>query len=117
MPAFAPIAKSPSVKALNNASYSGGYDPGSRFISNLRDVHPFEAYMTGGSSRGIVEINFDDGTTDMPDILFSTDESQEITIHTLSGQQVTRTIQRDFDAVWLQLPKGVYIVNGKKMIK
>lgn len=117
VPAFAPVAKSSSVKALNNANYSGGYDPGSRFISNLRDVHPFEAYMTGSSSRGIVEINFDDGTTDMPDILFSTDESREITIHTLSGQQVTRTIQRDFDAVWQQLPKGVYIVNGKKMIK
>jgi hypothetical protein len=117
VPAFAPVAKSSSVKALNNASYSGGYDPGSRFISNLRDVHPFEAYMTGSSSRGIIEINFDDGTTDMPDILFSSDESQEITIHTLSGQQVTRTIQRDFDAVWQQLPKGVYIINGKKMIK
>ena len=117
VPAFAPVAKSSSVKALNNVSYSGGYDPGSRFISNLRDVHPFEAYMTGSSSRGIVEINFDDGTTDMLDILFSTDESREITIHTLSGQQVTRTTQRDFDAVWQQLPKGFYIINGKKMIK
>ena len=117
VPAFAPVAKSSSVKALNNVSYSGGYDPGSRFISNLRDVHPFEAYMTGSSSRGIVEINFDDGTTDIPDILFSTDESQEITIHTLSGQQMVRTTQHDFDTVWQQLPKGIYIVNGKKWIK
>ena len=117
VPAFAPIAKSPSVKALNNASYSGGYDPGSRFIPNLRDVHPFEAYMTGSSSRGIVEINFDDSTTDMLDILLSSDESQEVTIHTLSGQHVTHTIQRDFNDVWLQLPKGIYIVNGKKWIK
>ena len=117
VPAFAPVAKSSSVKALNNASYSGGYDPGSRFIPNLRDVHPFEAYMTGSSTRGIIEISFDDGTTDMLDILLPTDESQEVTIHTLSGQQITRTTQRNFDAVWQQLPKGVYIINGKKWIK
>ena len=59
----------------------------------------------------------DDGTTDMFDILLPTDESQEVTIHTLSGLQITRTTQRDFDAVWQQLPKGVYIINGKKWIK
>ena len=53
----------------------------------------------------------------MFDILLSTDESQEVTIHTLSGQQITRISQRDFDAVWQQLPKGVYIINGKKRIK
>ena len=53
----------------------------------------------------------------MLDILLPTDESQEVTIHTLSGQQVDRTTQRDFDAVWQQLPKGVYIINGKKWIK
>ena len=40
-----------------------------------------------------------------------------MTIHTLSGQQIIRTTQRDFDIVWQQLHKGVYIVNGKKMIK
>lgn len=118
MPAFAPVAKSSSVKALNNASYSGGYDPGSRFIPNLRDVRPFEAYMTGSSStRGIIEISFNDRTTDMLDILLPTDESQKVSIHTLSGQQIICTTQRDFDAVWQQLPKGVYIINGKKWIK
>jgi hypothetical protein len=117
VPAYAPVTKSSSVKALNNASYSGGYDPGSRFIPNLRDVHPFEAYMTGSSSRGIVEINFDDGTTDIEAILFTADDCQEMTINTLSGQQVTRTTKHDIGQVWDNLPKGVYIVNGKKKIK
>ena len=123
VPAFTPVAKSSSVKALNNASYSGGYDPGSRFIPNLRDVHPFEAYMTGSSSRGIIEISFDNGTTSLNEELRMKNEESagategEIVIHTLSGQEVTRTTQRDFDAVWQQLPKGVYVVNGKKMIK
>ena len=41
----------------------------------------------------------------------------EIVIHSLSGQQMARTSQRDFDDVWQQLPKGVYIVNGEKWIK
>ena len=122
VPAFATVAKSSSVYALNvdnrNVKYSGSYDVGSRFIANLRDVRPFEAYISSSSStRGIYEIHFDDGTTDMLDILLPTDESQEVTIHTLSGQQVSRTTQLDFDAVWQQLPKGVYIVNGMKWIK
>ena len=122
LPAFATVAKSSSVYALNvnnrNVRYSGNYDAGSRFISNLRDVRPFEAYMTGSSSsRGIIEINFDDGMTDIDDILLTTNEEQEITIHSLSGQHVTNTTQRDFEAVWNYLPSGVYIVNGKKMIK
>ena len=121
VPAFAAVAKSLSVYALNvnnrYVKYSGNYDAGSRFIANLRDVRPFEAYISNSSTRGIIEIQFDDGTTDMLDILLPTDESQEVTIHTLSGQQITRTSQRDFDTVWQQLPKGVYIVNGRKMIK
>ena len=53
----------------------------------------------------------------MLDILLLTDESQEVIIHTLSGQQITRISLRDFDVVWQQLPKGVYIINGKKWIK
>ena len=121
MPAFAIVAKSSSVYALNvnnrYVKYSGSYDQGSCFISGLRDVRPFEAYMTGSSSRGVIEINFDDGTTDMFDVLFSTGDAQEVIVYSLSGQQVIRTTQRDFDAVWQQLSKGVYIVNGKKMIK
>jgi hypothetical protein len=121
VPAFATVAKSSSVYALNvnnrNVKYSGSYDAGSRFIGGLRDVRPFEAYLTGNFTRGIIEINYDNGTTDMLDILFSIDDAQEFIIHSLSGQQVTRTLQRDFDTVWQQLPRGVYIVNGKKMIK
>ena len=121
LPAFATVAKSSSVYALNvnnrYVKYSGSYDQGSCFISGLRDVRPFEAYLTGNFTRGIIEIGFDDDTTDMLDVLLSTDEAQEVSIHTLSGQQVARTTQRDFDSVWQQLPKGVYLVNGNKRIK
>ena len=121
LPAFSFVAKSSSVYALNvnnrYVRYSGSEKPGSVFIRDLRDVRPFEAYLTGSFTRGIIEINYDNGTTDILDVLLSTDDFQEMTIHTLSGLQVTCTTQRDFDSVWQQLPKGVYIVNGKKLIK
>ena len=122
LPAYAIVAKSSTIYALNvnnrYVKYSGSYDAGSRFISNLRDVRPFEAYMTGSSStRGVIEITFDDGMTDMDDILLSADEDREINIYALSGQQVARIAQRDFNQVWTDLPKGVYIVNGMKRIK
>ena len=68
-------------------------------------------------TRGVIEINFDDGTTSMDAIMLTANKDSEITIYTLSGQQVSRTTQRDFDQVWIGLPKGVYIMNGKKMIK
>ena len=120
MPAFSTVKKASSVLALNvnnrYVKYSGSYEAGSCFISGLRDIRPFEAYISDSSTRGVIEIGIDD-TTDMDRILFSVDEDQEFTIHTLSGLQVVRTTQRDFDAVWQQLPKGVYIVNGKKWIK
>ena len=132
LPAFGTVSRSSTVYALNVSNryvkYSGSYDAGSRFISNLRDVRPFEAYMTGSSStRGVIEINLDDGMTDIDDILLSADEDQEVTIYTLSGQQVARTILRDFDQVWNRLHNGVYLVrsangrmhgnNGQKIIK
>ena len=121
VPTFATVARSSTVHALNVnnrfVKYSGSYEAGSCFISDLRDIRPFEAYFSDSSTRGIFEINFDGGATDIDRIQFSADEGQKVTIHTLSGMQVVHTTQRDFDAVWQQLPRGVYIVNGTKWIK
>lgn len=121
VPAFSIIRKSSSVSALNvnnrNVSYSGNEDAGSCFISDLRDVRPYEAYIHGNSTRGIFEINIEDGTTDMRYILIAPVNTDEVTIHTLGGLVVKHTSQRDFKDVWHDLPKGVYIVNGKKMMK
>lgn len=121
VPAFSIIRKSSSVSALNvnnrNVSYSGNEDAGSCFISDLRDVRPYEAYIHGNSTRGIFDINIEDGTTDMKDILMAPVNTYEVTIHTLGGLVVKHTSQRDFKDVWHDLPKGVYIVNGKKMMK
>lgn len=121
MPAFTVIPKSSTVYALNvnnrYVKYAGSYEAGSRFISNLRDIRPFEAYISDSSTRGVIEIGFDDDTTDMAGIPFRTDQEDEISVYTLSGQQVARTTLLDYDHLWQQLPKGIYIVNGEKRIK
>ena len=117
LPTFVAVGKSSTIMALNNARYSGGYDPGSRFISNLRELRPFEAYFTDGATRSILEINFDEDTTDMERIFADTHGDSEFTIYTLGGQLVKRTTLREFDTVWISLQKGVYVVNGKKWIK
>ena len=51
------------------------------------------------------------------DILFFADDIHAITIYSLSGQLVGRTNKKGIDGVWQQLPKGVYVVSGKKKIK
>ena len=121
LPTFATVEKSSSVYALNvnnrYVKYSGNFDAGSRFISNLRDVRPFEAYISEGSTRGFFEINLADGTTDLERVILSTDGESEIVIHALNGQKVARSSQRDFNQLWNSLPKGVYIINGQKRIR
>ena len=122
VPAYSTIAKSASVYALNvrnrYVTNTGNYVAGSRFISNLRDVRPFEAYLSVGSStRGVIEIGFSDGTTGMADVIGAFDADRPIDIYTLSGQKVAQTKQGEIDNILNQLPHGVYIVNGKKIVK
>jgi hypothetical protein len=121
VPTFATVARSSTVHALNvnnqYVKYSGSYEAGSHFISDLRDIRPFEAYISENSTRGIIKINFDDYTTEMNQILISPNEGQKVIIYTLSGQQVASSNQCNIELLWNYLPKGVYIVNGKKLIK
>ena len=121
LPAFAPVAMSASVHALNvnnrYVKYSGSYEPGSRFIAGLRDVRPFEAYISDGSTRGVIKINVAESATAIGRALSSFYDNPVVVIYTLSGQQVALSVQRGFDEIWSSLAKGVYIVNGKKMIK
>ena len=95
VPTFAKVEKVSTVYPLNVnnglASYSGVYEPGSRFISNLRDVYPFEAYMTTSTTGApYLSIEFDDGTTGFEEILFNSHPSSLntpcIKVYNLNGQ-------------------------------
>ena len=45
------------------------------------------------------------------------DADKVIAIHTLNGQKITQAKQGELDKVIDQLPRGVYIVDGKKIVK
>ena len=121
IPAFCAQEKSNGVYVLNvnNDLHRelGGYDEGSRFVSNLRSASPFEAYMTDSSAgaKQAIGIEFSDATG-IDELLTGTDGGGQMnTVYTLSGQLVVRTcsVQEMLKALE-QLPEGVYIVNGKK---
>ena len=105
VPNYAVRSKATGVYALNvkndYVTYSGSVTEGSRFIVNLRTVHPFEAYMTSESmakeSFGI----FEEMITDISELESLRAADNEL-IYNLQGQRVT-TVGR-----------GVYIINGKK---
>jgi hypothetical protein len=122
VPAFSIVEKNVAVYALNVTNDlvtdHGSYDAGSRFVSNLREVYPFEAYMTTSSSGApYLSIEFDNATTGIDEIPTRSASDETIVIYSLSGQKIVTCKQADFEASWLNLPSGVYIVNGKKRIK
>ena len=122
VPTYSSVSRYAGVYALNvvnkYVNNAGGYAAGSRFISNLRDVRPFEAYISQGSStRGVIEIGFSDGTTGMAEVIGVFDADRSIGIYTLSGQKVAQGKLSELDVILNQLPQGVYIVNGKKIVK
>lgn len=53
----------------------------------------------------------------MDEIPLERDVNSIIEVFTISGQNVARMKALEFDDFWHNLPTGVYIVNGKKMIK
>lgn len=124
VPAFSSVARSSSVYALNvsnqKVSNSSSYDSGSRFISNLRSVYPFEAYMTTSSSGARmlnIGIEFEDDATDIDIIPSANGEQGVVKVYSLNGTLVLKTDRESLQKQWEPLPAGIYIVNGKKMVK
>lgn len=108
----------PQILALNVNNdyvfYSGDSNEGSRFIQDLRALHPFEAYMTTTSSARWIDIS-DDMTTGIDEVTAADDESQCLKVYNLNGQQIKNT-EKSIDEVRHELPAGVYIVNGQKLM-
>ena len=94
-----------ALNALNDYSRSNGGSPeGSRFILNLRSIHPFEAYMTTVSGARFAIDIFEDMTTTIETIESIPSKSGK-TIYDLQGRKINTPSK-----------KGVYIINGKKQI-
>ena len=122
IPAFCTQDKSSTVYALNvNNSYHselGGYTEGSAFVSDLRKVSPFEAYMTTSDSNAKRAFLIDFSETTGIDEIPTTDMKDGIhKVYNLNGQLLKQTnSQQELNETLRQLPAGVYVVNGKKTI-
>ena len=119
VPTFASLEKSNDVLALNVVNdierVTGGSTEGSTFERNLRPIHPFEAYMTSTSSTR--SIGIDEGmATGIIELISALSDEGDLRIYNLNGQLIKIEEGRSLDEVMRELPAGVYIVNGKKMI-
>lgn len=94
-------------------TYQGSANVGSKFILNLRRIHPFEAYLTSTSGTRSIDI-FDSMTTGIRDVLDITDSQKTQKVYDLSGRLIT--IGTSLESIRQELPAGVYIINNKKMI-
>ena len=105
---------------VNNSIYTyTETDPveGSAFIRELRNVGPFEAYMMiegNVSATRSVSIFGDYETTGIMDLPMSSDYNGNNKVYSLSGR-IIKQVKDDKDIQ--NIPKGVYIINGKKVIK
>ena len=107
---------------VNNdfTTYSGSEKPGSVFISNSRKVYPFECYIwKNATNTRAIDIVFPDGETTGIEYLIGISDSShdmDVKIYNLSGQLVKVSKSQSVEEAIRDLPSGLYIVNGKKMI-
>ena len=107
VPNFSDKAANEGLYALNvindYVTNNSGMTEGSKFVLNMRQIHPFEAYMTTTSNASQMFGIFENMTTSIRTV-----DNEEWTIsndvYDLQGRKVTGP------------KKGVYIKNGKKLI-
>ena len=99
------------VYALNDEEYVADgtvYLPGGVFVRGSRDIRPFEAYVysEGGSRAPYLRIGGKKGTGIGSQLMM---DNGQLTVYDLMGRRISVGHLHE-------LPKGVYIVNGRKTI-
>ena len=127
VPTYQNVPASADVFTLNvNQAYKG-YPAGSLFVSNFRDVRPFEAYSIHPSAvakkvnearmYSVSSLIGGDGATGIIDVMLKkndgTDSDTVVKVYSLSGALIKQGKAED---VTNGLPKGVYVANGKKFV-
>ena len=122
IPVFNTIEKSEEYYALNvsnsRSNATGNYDAGKRFIRNLRDIYPFEAYLTTGStrSRETLNIPFFNEITAIDEIFIRRESDETIAICGLDGKHIATCRRSTLHTKLSSLPSGVYLVGNKKVV-
>ena len=119
---FTSQASSWSIYALNVnndlSSYSDYLPEGSTFIRELRTVHPFEAYMTNssGNAKQFLPL-FETLPTAIREIPMQAMRGMKgVRIYSMSGELIMFDENISIEEALKQLKRGVYFVNGKKMV-
>ena len=119
IPTYSNIGIGNSVYALNVVNdierKTDGATEGSTFVLDLRPVHPFEAYMkTAASTRSI---GIDEGmATGIMELINAVSDDSCLRIYNLNGQLIKIEECRKLKKVVRELPTGIYVVNGQKIL-
>ncbi len=115
--AYKSVGATPYVYALNDEEYTGTdgsvFLPGGAFVSDLRDVRPFEAYLYNEQLTRMRYLSINGGMATGIDRILK-EENKLVDVYTLQGVMVKRQIP--VETLAQELPGGIYIVNGKKMV-
>ena len=118
---FRQVEASNRVYALNVGAEVEGRVEGSVFVSNYRAIRPFEVYtfheVNGAESAGsrfitISSLFGGDGATAI-DHVIKTQDSEYVKVYNLNGTLLKQGYR---DEIIRTLPKGIYIINNRKLI-
>lgn len=117
VPTMLSIGASDLVYALNRERYED-YREGSVFVRNLRQVRPFEAYCTNATGGPHLIPIKSDMLTGISEIMRNGENEKmrnekTSAVYDLSGRRISVSAATSVRSV---LPKGIYIVNGKKVM-
>lgn len=119
-PVYQLLSKATGVYALNVGEELDGNPEGSIFKSDYRDVRPFEVYLihSGNASRVIAlsRLGGGDGTTGINDAMlrkYEESPDEVVKVYSLSGAMLKQGKRNE---VIKNLPKGIYIINNKKVV-
>lgn len=111
VPTTLKVAASRNIYALNSNQKSVTHEEGSAFISNLRDVNPFEAfiYSTGANTFFKVSENLP-VVDDIIPLVRDNYDFDDNYVYGIDGKPLGKIEPKD-------LKPGVYLIGGKKFIK
>ena len=117
VPTMLSIGASDLVYALNRERYED-YREGSVFVRNLRQVRPFEAYCTNATGGPHLIPIKSDMLTGIGEVMRDGENEKmrnekTSAVYDLSGRRISVSAATSVRSV---LPKGIYIVNGKKVM-
>lgn len=115
--AYEGVGATPYVYALNDEEYTGAdgslFLPGGAFVSDVRDVRPFEAYAYHAQPTRTRYLPINGGMATGIDRILK-EENKLVDVYTLQGVRIKSQVP--MERIRQELQRGIYIINGKKFV-